>query len=83
MRKVLRFTPKGGRGTLENTSKTRVLRENNVKTRGKCSGSPQRGGGAPLKHEQNMRFCNSYVFLRFWSSGWRGVQRERGVGGIG
>ena len=47
MRKVLRFTPKGGRGTLENTSKTRVLRENNVKTRGKCSGSPQREAGHP------------------------------------
>ena len=41
MRKVLRFTPKGGRGTLENTSKTRVLRENNVKTRGSVPVHPK------------------------------------------
>ena len=74
MRKVLRFTPKGGRGTLENTSKTRVLCESNVKTRGKCSGSPQREAGHVKKHQQNTSFArkqhkNTRKVLRFTPKG--------------
>ena len=43
-----------------------------------------KGGGAPLKTRAKHEFLQFIrVFTRFWPSGWRGVQRERGVGGIG
>ena len=42
-----------------------------------------KGGEAPLKTRAKHEFLQFIcVFTRCWPSGWRGVQRERGVGGF-
>ena len=68
---------------LDLSKKMRVFSGRNKNTR-KVLPRATKGGRGTSKTRAKHEFLQFIgVFTRFWPSGWRGVQRERGVGGIG